>query len=118
MQAKERRFKLLPPCRDETLEFLEPILDEDHFSHRLGCPRTHMHHKESLAVRRHVKRAYRTSQEVICVRDQKARFACRKTGIGSDVHGPKLVLPSVEQLSSVRCPGILGTAFVGYLPPA
>jgi len=36
--------------RHEALEFLEPVLDEDHFGHGLGLPLFHLHHQEPLAV--------------------------------------------------------------------
>jgi hypothetical protein len=97
----------------EALEFLEPILDEDHFGHGLGLPLFHLHHHESLAVEGDVPASHWRCLSMSSLLKQEAGFAGREACVRSNIHRPHLILPPVEQLLPVPCPKRLCAALKG-----
>jgi hypothetical protein len=52
--------------RDEPLEFLEPVLDEDQFGHRLGLSLFELHHQESLIIHGDIPTALEAHPSEFC----------------------------------------------------
>ena len=72
----ESAFLLLPGGH-EALEFLEPVLDEDHLADGRGLPLLHLNHQKSLLVEGQVIVAYGTKGTVSGFLKKQARLSGR-----------------------------------------
>ena len=108
-------FRLLVTGRELLLEFLEPVLDEDHFGDRRGLSLLELDHEESLSILGQIIAAYGVSRRISGPLKKQARLAGREAAVSPDVHNPHLILPSVEKLFPISCPQRLDAPLAGYL---
>jgi hypothetical protein len=112
-RTERNRSRLLLSGGDQALEFLNPVLDEDHFGHGLGFVLVVLDHEKSLRVEGQIIAAYgRAGDRVSGSLKQQSRLAGRELSVCPDSHGPHLILPSVEKLFTVSCPQRLSAPLV------
>ena len=99
----------------EALEFLEPVLNQDHFDDRRGLLLFELDHEKSIPVVGQIIAPHRISRPVSGFLKEQARLAGHEAGVCLDIHDPHLILPSVEKLFAIPCPQWLNAPFARYL---
>jgi hypothetical protein len=83
------------------LEFLEPVLNEDHLGDGRGLRLFELDHEESLSIQGQIITTYGRRTKIPGPLKKHMRHAGREAAVSSDFHGPNLISPSIEKLFPV-----------------